>query len=104
MGVPETHYKWTFTSTGTGDIFDARGFAQSLTWGIETSSGCTATTVLQHRMGSSAGPMSAMHSTAMAAGIFVTAQMLGPLEFLAPRVTDKTAGSTNVVTVYLKGN
>lgn len=104
MGVPETHFTWSFTSTGTGQIFDARGFAQSLTWGIETSSGCTATVQLLHRMGSSAGPMSVMHSTAMSTGLFVTAQMLGPLEFLAPRVTDKTANSTNVVTVYLKGN
>lgn len=104
MGVPETHYKWIFNSTGTGNIFDARGFAQSLTWGIETSSGCTATVTLNHRMGSSAGPMSAMHSTALSTGTFATAQMLGPLEFLAPRVTDMTAGSTNVVTVYLKGN
>ena len=104
MAIIENAYTWTFTSTGTGNILDARGVAQSLTFGIETSSGCTATTIILHRMGSSAGPMTSMHSTSMAAGIFVTAQMLGPLEYLAPRVSDKTAGSTNVVTVYLKGN
>lgn len=104
MALIETSYKWTFTSTGTGDKFDARGFAQALTFGIETSSGCTATVLLLHRMGSSEGPMSQLHSTALSTGTFATVQLLGPLDYLAARVSDKTSGSTNTITVYLKGN
>lgn len=104
MGSIETSIRWDFTSTGTGNIVDARGFAQSLTFGVETSSGCTATVQLRHRMGSSNGPTSIMHSTSLSTGEFVTVQLLGPLEFLTARVSDKTAGATNTVTVYLKGN
>ena len=104
MAIIETSFKWIFTSSGTGDIFDARGFAQSLTFGIETSSGCTATVQLKHRMGSSAGPMGVLSSVVLSTGEFATVQMLGPLDYLAPRVTDMTAGSTNSITVYLKGN
>jgi len=104
MAIIETSYKWTFTSTGVGDIFDARGFAQSLTFGVETSSGCTATIQIQHRMGTSDGPRAVMSTVNLSTGAFTTVQFLGPLDFLAPRVTDKTANSTNVVTVWLKGN
>jgi len=104
MAIIENAYKWDFTSTGTGDILDARGVAQSLTFGIETSSGCTATVQILHRMWSSAGPRSVMSTVNLSTGAFTTAQFLGPLDFVTARVTDKTAGSTNTVTVYLKGN
>ena len=104
MAIIETQFKWTFTSTGTGDIFDARGFAQSLTFGVETSSGCTATVQMKHRMGSSNGPMGVLSTVTLSTGEFATLQFLGPLDYLAPRVTDKTANSTNTITVYLKGN
>lgn len=104
MASIEAAKTWDFTSTGTGKAYDARGYAQSLTFGIETSSGCTATVTLQHRMGSSAGPYSDMFSTAVTSAAFVTVQLLGPLEWLKPRVSAKTANSTNTVTVYLKGN
>lgn len=104
MAIVETSYKWELTSTGLGEIFDARGFAQSLTFGVETSSGCTATIQLQHRMGSSIGPRSALSTVNLSTGGFATVQFLGPLDYLVPRVTDKTSGSTNIVTVWLKGN
>lgn len=104
MAIIETQFKWTFASTGTGERFDARGFAQSLTFGVETSSGCTATVQLSHRMGSSAGPMGVLSTVTNSTGQFQTVQFLGPLDYLAPRVSDMTSGSTNVVTIYLKGN
>ena len=104
MAIIETSYKWDFTSTGTGNKFDARGFAQALTFGVETSSGCTATAQILHRMGSSVGPMGVLSTVTLSTGGFTTVQFLGPLDFLTVRVTDKTANSTNTVTVYLKGN
>jgi len=35
---------------------------------------------------------------------FQAAQFLGPLEWVGVRVTDKTSGSTNIITVRLAGN
>jgi hypothetical protein len=104
MPILENSFKWTFTSTGTGKAFNTRGFSQAVTFGIETSSGCTATVQILHRIGSSAGPNSVMNSTALSTGAFVTQQFLGPLEWVKPRLTDLTAGSTHAVTVYLLGN
>lgn len=98
--------KWTFTgSTGSGKAYNLRGNAETLTWVVETSSGCTATVQLQHRMGSSAGPYKALSSVTNSTGDVNTDQMLGGgLEWVRPRLTDLTAGSTNIVTVYLKGS
>lgn len=104
MAILENSFKWSFTSTGTGKAFDCRGYARNLTFGLETSSGCTATIVIQTRMGSSAGPYGAMGSTALSTGAFVPLQFSGPLEWVRPRVSDITAGSTHVITVYLRGN
>lgn len=104
MAAIENAHKWTFTSTGTAKAFDARATAQGLTFGLETSSGCTATVQILHRMGSSAGPYSVLSTVNLSSAAFTTAQFLGPLEWLSARVSDKTANSTNLVTVYLKGN
>lgn len=105
MGMLETSHKFaTFTSTGTGKAFNAKGYAQGLTFGMETSSGCTATIQILHRMGSSAGPYAVLSTNNLSTGQFLTDQYMGPLEWVKPRVTDKTANSTNVVDVYLMGN
>ena len=105
MPIIEASRKWTFTgSTGTGKAFDGRGVARNWSFGMETSSGCTASVTLLHRMGSSAGPYSTLTSTSLSTGQFITSQFFGPLEWIKPRLTDLTAGSTNVVTVYLMGN
>ena len=99
----EASRKWTFTSTGTAKAYNAVA-AESLTFGVETSSGCTATVVIQHRMGSSAGPYGTLASTSLTTGGFQSLQFNGPLEWVRPRLSDLTAGSTHVVTVYLLGN
>lgn len=104
MATLENKHKWTFTSTGTGKALDCRGYADAFTFGLETSSGCTATIVIQHRIGSSAGPYGSMGSTALSTGGFQSLQFSGPLEWVRPRVSDATAGSTHVITVYLLGN
>jgi hypothetical protein len=105
MAIIENAYQWSvFTTTGTGNIIDARATAQSLTFGVETSADCTATIQILHRMGSSAGPRSVLSTVTLSSNAFTTLQFLGPLEFIAPRVTDKTAGAANTVTIYLKGN
>lgn len=96
--------KWTFTSTGSGKAFDVRGYSQGITFGIESSSGCTGVTQLLHRMGSSAGPYSVISTIVSTLGEFTTDQFMGPLEWVKPRVTDKTSGSTASITVYLQGN
>jgi hypothetical protein len=105
MAMLETSHKWAqFTSTGTGKAFNCRGMSQGMSFGLETSSGCTATIQILHRMGSSAGPYSVLSTVNLSTGAFTTDQFLGPLEWVKPRVTDKTANSTNVVDVYLMGN
>ena len=104
MAILENSFKWSFTSTGTGKAFDCRGYARNLTFGLETSSGCTATIALQHRQGSSAGPYSVLSSQALSTGAVTTDQFSGPLEWIRPRVTDMTAGSTHLITVRVEGN
>lgn len=105
MPILEATQAWTFTgSTGTGKAFNAQGRCRVVTFGAETSSGCTGTVVWLHRMGSSAGPYATLHSTALSSGAFITQQSNGPLEWLKPRLSDLTAGSTNVVRCYLTGN
>jgi hypothetical protein len=105
MASLEASHKWTFTgSTGTGKALNLKGWSQQVTFGAETSSGCTGTVAWLHRMGSSAGPYATLHSTALSTGQFVTHQSNGPLEWVKPRLSDLTAGSTNVVQTYLMGN
>ena len=99
----ENSRSWTITSTGSVKLFNAK-YAQSLTFGVETSSGCTAVTQIIHRMGSSDGPRSVMSTLVSTVSQFQTAQFLGPLEWVGVRVTDKTSGSTNIITVRLAGN
>ncbi len=102
MAIIETAHKWAvFTSTGTGK-FLALGPSQSLTFGIETSTGCTATVQIVHRMGSTLGANSVLSTVNSTLGVLMTDQFLGPLEYVAPRVTDKTSGSTATVTVFLR--
>lgn len=100
----ENSHQWTLTSTGTAKLYNARNFAQSLTVGVETSSGCTGVIQIIHRMGSSDGPKSVMSTVVSTLGQFQTAQFLGPLEWVGVRVTDKTASTAATVTVYLRGN
>lgn len=103
MGMLETSMRWTFTgSTGSGNAINCGG-AESLTFVMETSSGCTGTVQILHRMGSSEGPYGVLSSNALSTGQVLTDQFLGPLEWVKPRLTDLTSGSTNVVTVYLRG-
>lgn len=105
MSMIETSIKFEpFTSTGTAKAVNVKGYAQGVTFGLETSSGCTATFQVLHRLGSSAGPYSVLSSNALSTGQFLTDQFMGPLEWVSVRVTDKTAGSTNVGTAYLVGN
>ena len=106
MSMIEASNRWTFTSTGTGKAFNCKGYAQGITFGIEASTNSTATVQILHRMGSSAGTYSVLSTVQCAStGEFVTDQFLGPLEWVKPRVVDKTAGgATNTVDVYLLGN
>jgi len=97
-------HKWVFTSTGTGDPFNVRPYSQGITLGIESSSGCTGVTQILHRMGPSTGPFSVISTIVSTLGEFTTDQFMGPLEWIAPRVTDKTASTATTITVYLQGN
>lgn len=98
----EASGSWAFTSTGTGKAVRA-GQAQSLTFEVETSSGCTASVQILTRQGSSAGPYSALSTITNDTGALNTVQFLGPLKWVKPRVTDKTANSTNLVNVRMTG-
>lgn len=106
MAILESATRWDFTSTGTGKAFNLKGMSQSITFGVEPSTNSTATVQILHRMGSSAGTYCVLSTVQCAStGEFVTDQFLGPLEWVKPRVVDKTAGgSTNTVTVYLVAN
>ena len=105
MAYLEAAHKWTLTSTGTGK-FQPLGMCQSVTFGILPSESCTATVQILHRMGSTseAGEPSVLSTTACATtNTMVTEQFLGPLQYVAPRVVDKTAGgATNTVTVWVQ--
>lgn len=100
----ESRYTWSFTSTGTGK-FQPLGPSQSVTFGAQPSTNSTATVQILHRMGSTSEGNPTVLSTIAcdSTGTLVTDQFLGPLEFVAPRVVDKTAGgATNTVTVYVR--
>jgi len=83
------------------------GAAASLTFGIQTSTNSTALVQIVHRMGSTVGTTSfnsVLSSLSCDSNTMTTDQFLGPLEYVAPRVVSKTAGgTTNTVTVWLKG-
>ena len=106
--------EWVFTSTGTGKALgDPGGFSQAYTWEIATSSGCTAVVQIQtHQRQSSAGTdtnggdirFGVISTIVSTLADVQTAQFLGPLKWQRPRVTDKTAGATNVITITVRGN
>ena len=107
MAIFETKRVWDFTSTGTGKFYPC-GPAQSLTFGLITSSGCTASIQIVHRMNSTdALASSAVNFVLSTIQCTVadaqTAQFLGGLEFVAPRVKDMTSGSTHTIRVTLLG-
>lgn len=106
MPILEVKQTWTFTgSTGAGKAVRVSPSARNLTFGAETSSGCTGTVQWLHRMGSSAGPYSVLASTALSSGQFWTVQNNGPLEYVKPNLVSITAGgTTNVIQAYLIGN
>src|SRR5688572_19341767 len=104
MAYLESAHTWTFTSTGTGK-FQPLGASQSVTFGARPSTNSTATVQILHRMGSTSDGNPTVLSTIACAstGTLVTDQFLGPLEYVAPRVVDKTAGgTTNTVTVFVR--
>lgn len=98
----EAKHTWAFTSSGTGK-FMPMGRSQSLTFGIETTPASTATVQILHRMGSTSGVSGVLSTNQCSSGTMTTDQFLGPLQYVAPRVVDKTAGSTNTITVYVEG-
>lgn len=101
MAALEAAHTWNFTSTGTGKFIRC-GLGQSITFGLETSPASTATIQILHRMGSSSGVSGVLSTNQCSSGTMTTDQYLGPLEWVAPRIVDKTAGSTNTITAYLK--
>lgn len=104
MPYLEASWAWTFTSTGTGKFLPLNA-CQSVTFGILPSTNSTATVQILHRMGSTSEGNASVLSTVAAAstGTLVTDQFLGPLEYVAPRVVDKTAGgATNTVKVWVR--
>lgn len=108
MAILENAYKWAqFTSTGTGKAINLKGRSQGVTFFYEPSTNSTATIQILHRVGqSSAGNYSVLSTVALAStGQCVTDQYMGPLEWVKPRVVDKTAGgATNTVDISLLGN
>lgn len=103
MAALETNFAWAdFTSTGTGKAYDLRGYAQGVTFQVETSSGCTCTVQLQARLGSSGSdlatpaPYAVLSTINCSTGDVQLDQFLGPLGFVRPRVTDKNAGTVRI--------
>ena len=104
MAVLETSYSWDFAATAstraTLKAFHTRGYAQALTFYIETGAGCTATVALESRAGSSSGVYQALSTQTLSTSAVSVVQMLGPLEWVRPRA-DK---STGTLMVRLLGN
>ena len=102
MPQVDAQFTWTFTgSTAVKKAYNLKNYPSHVTFGIETSSGCTATVEILHRMGSSEGPYGVLESTTISSAAFLTIQKNGPLHFVKPRLASFTSGSTNIVTVYL---
>jgi hypothetical protein len=104
MAIQEASNFWTLsttTSTGGGKAFNTKGYAQSLSFYIETGAGCTATVQIQSRSGSSSGPYAVLSTTSPSTSSVNVVQFLGPLEWVRPYVTSKSTGD---LTVRLLGN
>jgi hypothetical protein len=98
----EINHRWTTSSTGGGKAIKASPTFTHLTAYFTTSSGCTATVVLQSCAGSSVGPWASLEaSTAMSTGACLVKQYSGPLEYIRPYVTAIKA-STDVVTTDIR--
>lgn len=105
MAFLENDFTWTFStnaSTAALKAFDAKGYAQSLTFYIETDAGCTATVQIQSRAaGSSSGPYATLSTTANSTSQVNVVQFMGPLGWVRPYCPAKTTGG---LTVRLLGN
>ena len=103
MASLETTGYWeTSSAASTGGLkaLNVKGYAQGLSFGIESDSGCTCTMQIQARMGSSAGPYAVLSTVTLSTGAFSVDQFLGPLEWVRPYVVAKTTG---VLKVWLLG-
>lgn len=104
MSFPENSYQWSFSttnSTAAVKVYDAKGYAQSLSFYIETDAGCTATVQIQSRIGSSSGAYATLSTTANSTSQVNVVQFLGPLGWVRPYCPAKTTGG---LTVTLIGN
>ena len=110
MSDYQASVSWTFEgSTGTKKAVNLRGRCEQLTFAAECSSGSTGNVQIQTRFGSSVGPWLTLCTLVMGTTGVVTLNSTtsgnyGPLEWIRPRLTDMTAGSTNIITVYVLGN
>lgn len=114
MSIPETHYKWTLTSTGAStNVFEGFGprTAQNFTFSCQTEGSATTAAIgieagvpsdaltvgvsaKFERMGSTLYTLSSLAATII--------QVTGPLAAIRPYVIDKT-NSTTVVQIVLLG-
>lgn len=105
MAMLESDYQWEFSttnSTGGRKAFDCKGYAQALTFYVQTDAGCTATVNIQTRVGSSSGAYADLCTLAMTSTNSVqVVQFLGPLGWVRPYATAKTTGA---LIVHLLGN
>ena len=105
MAFLESDFTWTLStaaSTGPSSVaFDTKGFAQSLSFYIETGPGCTATVQIQSRVGNSTGPYATLSTTSMSTSAVSLVQFLGPMGWVRPNVASKSTGD---LTVRLLGN
>jgi hypothetical protein len=104
MGMVESDFSWIFSttnSTAAVEPFDAKGYAQALSFYIESDSGCTATVQIHSRIGSSSGPYAVLSTTVMSTGAVTLVQFLGPMGWIKPHATSKSTGG---LTVRLIGN
>lgn len=106
MPAFEASAGWTFTSTGAGKAVRA-GMAQSLTFNIFTSANCTASVQVQTKQGSSGtadgSTWSVLSTLSCTLGENITDQFIGPLKWVRPYCTDKTASAANTVGVRMTG-
>lgn len=107
MAILETSAKWTFVepaSTGAVGLkaIDCHGYAQALSFYVESGPGCTATVNIQTRVGSSSGAWANLCTLVMdSTTAMKVVQFLGPLGWVRPYATAKTTGT---LTVELLGN
>ena len=99
MPMLEDDYKWTWsttTSTVAMEAHDCRGYAQSISFYVETGAGCTATVNVQTRAESSNGPYASLSTTSMSTGSVQILQFLGPMSWMRPYVTSKSTGDLTI--------